>query len=46
MHVYDVTLGIYKIFSLIASLQTYSTGYFTKQQNEEVTSVEWLYLLL
>ena len=34
MHVYKVTPGIYKIFSLIASLKTYSTGYFSKQQNE------------
>ena len=34
MHVYEVTPGIYKIFSWIASLKTYSTGYFSKQQNE------------
>ena len=34
MHVYEVTLGIYKIFSWIASLKTYSHGYFHKQQNE------------
>ena len=34
MHVYEVTPGIYKIFSKIASLKTYSTGYFSKQQNE------------
>ena len=34
MHVYEVTLGIYKIFSKIASLKTYSIGYFSKQQNE------------
>ena len=34
MHVYEVTPGIYKIFSYIASLKTYSTGYFSKQQNE------------
>ena len=34
MHVYEVTPGIYKIFSSIASLKTYSTGYFSKQQNE------------
>ena len=30
MHVYEVTLGISKV----ASLKTYSTGYFSKQQNE------------
>ena len=34
MHVYDVTPGIYNIFSKIASLKTYSTGYFSEQQNE------------
>ena len=34
MHVYEVTPGIYKFFSYIASLKTYSTGYFCKQQNE------------
>ena len=34
MHVYEVTPGIYKILSLIASLKTYSTGYFSKRQNE------------
>ena len=34
MHVYEVTPGIYKIFSQIASLKTYSTGYFSKQKNE------------
>ena len=34
MHVYEVTPGIYKIFSYIASFKTYSTGYFSKQQNE------------
>ena len=34
MHVYEVTPGIYKIFSKVASLKTYSTGYFSKQQNE------------
>ena len=34
MHVYEVTPGIYNIFSKIASLKTYSTGYFSKQQNE------------
>ena len=34
MHVYEVTPGIYKIFLSIASLKTYSTGYFSKQQNE------------
>ena len=34
MHVYEVTPGIYKIFSWIASLKTYSTCYFSKQQNE------------
>ena len=34
MHVYEVTPGIYKIFSQIASLKTYSTGYLSKQQNE------------
>ena len=34
MHVYEVTPGIYKIFSYFASLKTYSTGYFSKQQNE------------
>ena len=34
MHVYEVTPGIYKTFSQIASLKTYSTGYFSKQQNE------------
>ena len=34
MHVYEVTPGIYKIFSQIASLKTYSTGYFSIQQNE------------
>ena len=34
MHVYEVTPGIYKIFSEIASLKTYRTGYFSKQQNE------------
>ena len=34
MHVYEVTPGIYKIFSKITSLKTYSTGYFSKQQNE------------
>ena len=34
MHVYEVTPGIYKIFSWIAFLKTYSTGYFSKQQNE------------
>ena len=34
MHVYEVTPGIYKIFSYIASLKTYSTGYFSKLQNE------------
>ena len=33
MHVYEVTPVIYKIFSLIASLKTYSTGYFSEQQN-------------
>ena len=34
MDVYDVTPGIYKIFSWIVSLKTYSTVYFRKQQNE------------
>ena len=34
MHVYEVTPGIYKIVSKIASLKTYNTGYFSKQQNE------------
>ena len=34
MHVYEVTPGIYMIFSLIASLKTYRHGYFSKQQNE------------
>ena len=34
MHVYEVTSGIYKIFSWIAFLKTYSTGYFRKQQTE------------
>ena len=34
MHVYEVTPGIYKIFLKIASLKTYSTGYFSKQQKE------------
>ena len=34
MHVYEVTPGIYKIFSWIASLKTYKHGYFSKQQNE------------
>ena len=34
MHVYEVTPGIYKIFSKIASLKTYRHGYFSKQQNE------------
>ena len=34
MHVYEVTPGIYKIFSKIASLKTYRHGYFIKQQNE------------
>ena len=34
MHVYEVTPGIYKIFSYIASLKTYRHGYFSKQQNE------------
>ena len=36
MHVYEFTPGIYKIFSEIASLKTYSTGtgYLSKQQNE------------
>ena len=34
MHAYEVTPGIYKIFSKVASLKTYSTGYFSKQQNE------------
>ena len=29
-----VVTGIYKFFSLIASLKTYSTDYFRKQQNE------------
>ena len=33
MHVYEVTPGIYKTFSQIASLKTYSPGYFNKQQN-------------
>ena len=33
MYVYEVTHGIFKIFSLIASLKTYSTGYFSKPQN-------------
>ena len=30
MHVYEVTPGISKV----ASLKTYSAGYFSKQQNE------------
>ena len=34
MPVYEVTPGIYKIFSKVASLKTYSTVYFSKQQNE------------
>ena len=34
MHFYEVTPGIYKIFSKIASLKTYRHGYFSKQQNE------------
>ena len=34
VNVNQVTPGIYKIFSEIASLKTYSTGYFRKQQNE------------
>ena len=34
MHVYEVTPGVYKIFSLIAALKTYSTCYFINQQNE------------
>ena len=34
MHVYEVTPGINKIFSLIASLKTYRNWYFSKQQNE------------
>ena len=34
MHVYEVTPGIYKIFSYIAYLKTYRHGYFSKQQNE------------
>ena len=34
MLVYEVTPGIYKIFSKIASLKTYRHGYFSKQQNE------------
>ena len=34
MHICEVTPGIYKIFSSIASLKTYSSGYFSKQQNE------------
>ena len=34
MYVFEVTPDIYKIFSSIASLKTYSTGYFSKQQNE------------
>ena len=34
MHFYEFTPGIYKIFSEIASLKTYSTGYLSKQQNE------------
>ena len=34
MHVYEITPGIYKIFSKIASLKTYSTSYLSKQQNE------------
>ena len=34
MHVYEVTPGIYKIFSWIASLKTNRHGYFSKQQNE------------
>ena len=34
MHVYEVTPGIYKIFSKIASLKTYRHGYFSKQQDE------------
>ena len=42
MHVYEVSPGIYKIFSEIASLKTYSSGYFSKQQNETDTSLEWL----
>ena len=34
MHLYEVTPGIYKIFSEIASLKTYRHGYFSKQWNE------------
>ena len=34
MHVYEITPGIFKIFSLIAFLKTYRHGYFSKQQNE------------
>ena len=34
MHVYEVTRGIYKIFSWIASLKTNRHGYFSKHQNE------------
>ena len=34
MHVYEVIPGIYKFIPYIASLKTYSIGYFRKQQNE------------
>ena len=43
MHGYEAsTPGIYKIFSWIVSLKTYSTGYFSKQQNETGYFCEWL----